>query len=332
MQQLSASSSFSSAFEEDSPEFLEAITTTIFPGEILPDTKNLHLKRKHSEEELDLSPKHSQECLKNSTRTSGTCDENCYPEDRPLKRGKCDIEPEFVQGSSKDVEICSPVSPPHPEHDNDQTIKPLYTSDPASFKDASRVPGYAANKPNEHAEKLMENPDFRSTRTSAAGAEFIDNFYKNSRLHHLSMWKVELRALVAEAQERAEKLFARGKIDDDNSTIEPSTQEGFAGKVDSDEISGTSMRGSMFQPLRTPSKSKGKTKDQDSIGSENKVIMHCDFDCFFVSVGLLTRPYLKDQPVVVCHSQGNQGRSSSTSEVSSANYKARESGIRAGMR
>ncbi|KAJ3015849.1 hypothetical protein NUW54_g935 [Trametes sanguinea] len=32
----------------------------------------------------------------------------------------------------------------------------------------------------------------------------VEGYYKNSRLHHLSTWKAELKNLVAEAQERAE--------------------------------------------------------------------------------------------------------------------------------
>lgn len=36
-----------------------------------------------------------------------------------------------------------------------------------------------------------------------------------------------------------------------------------------------------------------------------KVIMHIDMDCFFVSVGLRTRPHLKGVPVAVTHSKGN---------------------------
>ncbi|KAJ7700870.1 hypothetical protein B0H17DRAFT_1046884 [Mycena rosella] len=62
-----------------------------------------------------------------------------------------------------------------------------------------------------------------------------------------------------------------------------------------------------------------------------RVIMHCDFDCFFVAAGLLSRPDLRGKPVVVCHSQGNQGGSSSTSEIACASYEARERGIKNGM-
>ncbi|KAF7316736.1 hypothetical protein HMN09_00406700 [Mycena chlorophos] len=72
----------------------------------------------------------------------------------------------------------------------------------------------------------------------------------------------------------------------------------------------------------SPRKGKGREAE--------RVIMHCDFDCFFVSAGLLTRPELRGKPVVVCHAQG-QGGAASTSEVACASYEARKSGVRNGM-
>ncbi|KNZ79966.1 DNA repair protein rev1 [Termitomyces sp. J132] len=142
----------------------------------------------------------------------------------------------------------------------------------------NEVPSYAGHKSNPLAERVMADPEWRKAHTSAA-SDFIEGYYKNSRLHHLSMWKAELRNLVQEAQERAE------------------TRKG-----------------------------KGKEKALD-----DRVIMHCDFDCFFVSAGLTTRPQLKGKPVVVCHSQGDQGGASSTSEIASASYEARSFGLRNGM-
>ncbi|GMK58315.1 hypothetical protein CspeluHIS016_0503470 [Cutaneotrichosporon spelunceum] len=60
-----------------------------------------------------------------------------------------------------------------------------------------------------------------------------------------------------------------------------------------------------------------------------RVFMHVDFDAFFVSVGLATRPQLAGKPVVVCHSA--RGGKDSTSEVASASYEARTRGVRNGM-
>lgn len=65
----------------------------------------------------------------------------------------------------------------------------------------------------------------------------------------------------------------------------------------------------------------------------SRVIMHVDFDSFFVSVGLRDRPDLVDQPVVVCHAGSRDGGGagvSSTSEIASCNYVARKFGVHNG--
>ncbi|KAI0263776.1 hypothetical protein BC834DRAFT_971142 [Gloeopeniophorella convolvens] len=168
------------------------------------------------------------------------------------------------------------------------------------------LPEYAEHKSNVAAERAMTDPAWRAAHTSAAPG-FIAGYYANSRLHHLSAWKAELRTLVAEAQECAE----RGDI--------PASLEA------SDAAVGVSMRGAALA-LKSPLKGKGKAG-----GVAERVIMHVDFDAFFVSAGLVERPHLRGKPVVVCHSQGVQGGASSTSEIASASYEARKFGIKNGM-
>ena len=191
---------------------------------------------------------------------------------------------------------------------------PLYTTDPRTKADAARVPGYAAFKSNLNAQRAMAKPEWRKAHTSVS-SDFMDGYYKNSRLHHLSTWKSELKNLVQEAQIRAEA----GPI------------SGHVGKIATEghASGGVSMRGAELI-LRSPtSKWKGKGR---AVDDEDRVIMHCDFDCFFVSAGLVSRPELKGKPVVVCHSQGAQGGASSTSEIASSSYEARKFGIHNGMR
>jgi DNA repair protein REV1 len=132
-----------------------------------------------------------------------------------------------VETASKDAESTSPLQP-------------------------VRVPNYAAHKSNPDAQRVMADANWRAAHTSAA-PDFIEGYYKNSRLHHLSAWKAELRALVQEAQEREES----------GNTLED---------VPLDEA--TKFVGA--RPLDLAS-SKGKCK-QKSTSHTDRVIMHCDFD------------------------------------------------------
>ncbi|KAI8084900.1 uncharacterized protein BX664DRAFT_283783 [Halteromyces radiatus] len=64
--------------------------------------------------------------------------------------------------------------------------------------------------------------------------------------------------------------------------------------------------------------------------SHRRLVMHVDFDCFFASVGIKSRPELSCLPVAVSHGKGLQKNSSS--DIASCNYIARSFGIRNGMR
>ena len=203
----------------------------------------------------------------------------------------------------------NPSRPPRPLHPPQAPPRDPISPPPPPLPAAAPIPKYAKNGSNPAAKRAMADPAWRSAHTSAAPG-FIAGYYANSRLHHLSMWKAELRSLVVEAQELAEK----GDI---HTTSRTSEEAGAGG--------GVSMRGAalvMKNPL------KGKEK----VGIKaDRVIMHVDFDAFFVSAGLVSRPHLHGKPVVVCHSQHAQGGASSTSEIASASYEARTFGVKNGM-
>ncbi|KAF5388723.1 hypothetical protein D9757_004806 [Collybiopsis confluens] len=186
-------------------------------------------------------------------------------------------------------------------------------------------PSYAAHDSNPLAQRVMHNPEWRAAHTSVA-PDFIDEYYKNSRLHHLSAWKAELKELLHEAQEKAENEiggggFSNGKVSGEGSSM---------GQELSMRGAGIILRSPKKLKSSTSTDVKGKGKASDP-PEEQRVIMHCDFDCFFVAAGLTKRPQLKGKPVVVCHSQGGQGGEASTSEIASASYEAREFGIKNGM-
>ncbi|KAG6515804.1 hypothetical protein ZIOFF_026234 [Zingiber officinale] len=60
---------------------------------------------------------------------------------------------------------------------------------------------------------------------------------------------------------------------------------------------------------------------------QKTAIIHIDMDCFFVSVIIRNFPDLVHKPVAVCHSDNPRG----TAEISSANYVARNFGVKAGI-
>lgn len=59
-----------------------------------------------------------------------------------------------------------------------------------------------------------------------------------------------------------------------------------------------------------------------------RYILHVDFDCFFAAVSTRDRPDLVGKPVAITH--GNAGNSTS-SDIASCNYAAREFGVKNGM-
>ncbi|KAF8652221.1 hypothetical protein AX16_004499 [Volvariella volvacea WC 439] len=226
------------------------------------------------------------------------------------------------------------AGPPPPEMTSTPKKPPLPPQPPAATTDPIKphVP-YAALDSNPHAQRAMANPEWRKAHTSVA-PDFIEGYYKNSRLHHLAMWKSELKSLVAEAQERAESGAGSGSGGGNGGGAGVGRGGSGTGGV---ENGGVSMRGAeLLLKSSTPAGGggaanvKGKAKAAEEYPKE-RVIMHCDFDCFFVSAGLVSRPSLKGKPVVVCHSQGGVGGQESTSEIASASYEARAFGIKNGM-
>lgn len=133
----------------------------------------------------------------------------------------------------------------------------------ASQESRQELITYLNDRPrvNEHSVMDAKNP------------EFLRHFFSNSRLHHLSSWKADLRR----------------------------------------------------QFLRHIIKSKGFTEAKSDQGKQ-RVILHVDFDSFFVTASCLSHPELDitKQPIAVSHG-------GKTSDVASCNYVAREYGIRNGQ-
>ncbi|MBW0460612.1 hypothetical protein O181_000327 [Austropuccinia psidii MF-1] len=120
-----------------------------------------------------------------------------------------------------------------------------------------------------------------------ADPDFIQGYFQQSRLHHLSMWKAQLLQKISNLSENQ----------------------------------------------RHPTKALTSSKKLKGDESDKRLIMHVDFDSFFISAGIINRPELKGKPLAVCHAQVNQSskQTSSTSEIASCSYAARAFGVRNGQ-
>ncbi|XP_014483822.1 PREDICTED: DNA repair protein REV1 [Dinoponera quadriceps] len=164
----------------------------------------------------------------------------------------------------------------------------------------------AANIPNEGTSKqnkvILQSSSTKTTR-STKDAGFLSAFYSNSRLHYIATMGTTFKDYVNELR---------------------------------DKNDGT------FLGLECLTKSKKATlaeSEDDTIGKEagnkQRVIMHIDMDCFFVSVGIRNKPKLQSLPVAVTHgnvmNHNGKEEHGSMSEIASCSYAARKVGVRNGM-
>lgn len=126
---------------------------------------------------------------------------------------------------------------------------------------------------------------------------FIKNYFINSRLHHLSAWKVELSEYILSLMNSSQ--------------------------IASSEIT--------TSKLNTLNNKRNKKFIASAPKCQYRTIMHIDMDCFFASVGIRDRFDLQDKPVAVAHSINGISLNYSTSEIASCNYHARSKGIKNGM-
>lgn len=261
-------------------------------------------------------------------------------ESGPLNAESLEDEKDEMDGLYMDADLHStpptppPAQPrPHPPQKLQDVPLDSEPSEPSQFQhipdqpvpdiNPPARPGYAVHDSNPHARRAMQDPNWRAAHTSVA-PDYVEKYYQNSRLHHLSTWKAELKNLVAEALAKAENAI--GEVIDQ--AVVMSDEE-----TTRDVPMGVSMRGAELI-VRSPGKQSTAARPArfQSYNTDAKVIMHVDFDAFFVSAGLVSRPQLYGKPVVVCHSQGSQGSDASTSEIASASYEARAFGVKNGMR
>ncbi|KAK2575547.1 hypothetical protein KPH14_011266 [Odynerus spinipes] len=188
-----------------------------------------------------------------------------------------------------------------------------------------------SNGSNENGENREEKSSrTRGTALSSKNSEFISEFYNNSRLHHIATMSATFKNYVNELRDKSDGKFPGLELLKElKESKRPDSQHSDDLYLSQDE---------MFSPQ----------ENQNTQIKQEPIIMHIDMDCFFVSVGLRSRPHLRGLPVAVAHAKGNKKGSDtksnntndneqdeeecgSLSEVASCSYEARKAGVRNGM-
>lgn len=115
--------------------------------------------------------------------------------------------------------------------------------------------------------KIEKSDTRKGHARTAVDPNFLSEFYNNSRLHHIATLGASFKHHISRLREIHNGSFPA--------------------------------RNALKQILNQSNEWGGYTG--------GKAIMHIDMDCFFVSVGLRTRPHLKGFPIAVTHSKGHNG-------------------------
>lgn len=116
-------------------------------------------------------------------------------------------------------------------------------------------------------EPIARNEIRKGYARTAVDPNFLSEFYNNSRLHHIATLGASFKHHILRVRETHNGRF----------------------------------------PALELLKKNIKRSHQTNLVIGKKLIMHIDMDCFFVSVGLRTRPHLKGYPIAVTHSKGQNG-------------------------
>lgn len=108
-----------------------------------------------------------------------------------------------LQPTAKDVEACNVTFNESPGLETAVAQEPLpFIREP--------IPSKLNTSPEEYNAQLLSNPRMRNS--SVVNPEFLQQYYRESRLHHLSTWRVELKAqLQSAANEKSKSQIGRRK-------------------------------------------------------------------------------------------------------------------------
>ncbi|XP_047344596.1 DNA repair protein REV1 isoform X1 [Vespa velutina] len=180
---------------------------------------------------------------------------------------------------------------------------------------------------NQNSNNFLNPTKIKGTALSSKNAEFISEFYNNSRLHHIATMGATFKDYINELRDKSDGKFP--------GLEQLKKLKEF--KQNSQHSNDSYLSDEMFS----------SQENRNTIIKQEPVIMHVDMDCFFVSVGLRNRPHLRGLPVAVTHAKGsksiniksnnvnNNGQDeeefTSFSEIASCSYEARNAGVKNGM-
>ncbi|KAL6074709.1 deoxycytidyl transferase [Balamuthia mandrillaris] len=245
---------------------------------------------------------------------------------------------QYFNGTVTHIVACNLTNAKHDQYSNRKAkvVRPEWLVD--SVREGKQLPStnYLLEKPTSSSSKTTEMTRGHSSHQgrTATDPNFLESYFKSSRLHHLSTWRSQfeeelkqyLQSLEPEEKEKERRdeatkrthLIAFEKKEDIKKLIknrspgeeeEEEEEEDYVDMEESEEFEST-------MPVQRRKES-----------PPSRVIMHVDMDCFFASVALLDRPELKGKPIVVCHSDSPKG----TSDIACASYEARKYGVKNGM-
>ncbi|CAF2988305.1 unnamed protein product [Rotaria sp. Silwood2] len=154
-------------------------------------------------------------------------------------------------------------------------------------------------------EEIQAEDDDNLSALNAKHPKFLETFLKRSRLHYLSSAAVAKKVYVQDLRKKSEHRLLIEKQREELKNKLQRTERDYLFKLNDEK--------------------------------KDKIYMHIDMDCFFVSVATRNQPELRDQPIAITHSKGKKSTTSnenqfySRSEISSCNYAARQYGVRNGM-
>ena len=183
------------------------------------------------------------------------------------------------------------------KHVEQQPLKPV-TSD---FNVSDTDEGEDEDNSFEQTSSETEEDDHLAV-LDAKHPKFLETYLKRSRLHYLSSAAVAKKVYVQDLRQKPEHR-------------------------------------ALIEKNREELKTKIQRTDRDYLfkfNGQDRIYMHIDMDCFFVSVATRHQPELRDQPIGITHSKGkktanNEQQFFSRSELASCNYAARQFGVRNGM-